>query len=237
MTIHEAAERTGLKEPNIRFYEKEGLLCPKRNAGNQYRSYTQDDLEELERIRFFRLLGFSCAEIAQLQRGELALPDALELRQTALKEEAEENRRLLLLCEQLRQAGNYHAVSPEQVEQKLPIPEEKQRLVLSGDQRRFGGAMALSALAALGMAAIACHLLVMGGYARDAGFYAPDYFEWGTWLVLLFSVLLLPAALGAALSGKSGLKWLFYPLVILYLMFSASVCVGLVVCWQWLGFL
>lgn len=86
MTIHEAAEQTGLKEANIRFYEKEGLLCPKRNAGNQYRSYTQDDLEELERIRFFRLLGFSCAEIAQLQRGDLALPDALERRQTALKE-------------------------------------------------------------------------------------------------------------------------------------------------------
>lgn len=97
--------------------------------------------------------------------------------------------------------------------------------------------MALSALAALGLAGTDCLLMVLRGYARDAGFYAPDYLGLGTWLMLLFSVLLLPVTLAAALSGKSRLKWLLYPLVILYLMYSASVCVGLAVCWQWMGFL
>ena len=39
MTIKEAEEQTGLSRSNIRFYEKEGLVKPRRNAGNSYRDY------------------------------------------------------------------------------------------------------------------------------------------------------------------------------------------------------
>ena len=40
MNIKQAAEQSGVSSPNIRFYEKEGLMTPARNRGNAYRDYT-----------------------------------------------------------------------------------------------------------------------------------------------------------------------------------------------------
>ncbi|MFP7170385.1 MerR family DNA-binding transcriptional regulator [Terribacillus sp. 7520-G] len=40
--IGELAKLTGLSEHTLRFYEKEGLLVPKRNSGN-IRVYSEDD--------------------------------------------------------------------------------------------------------------------------------------------------------------------------------------------------
>ena len=41
MTIHELETRIGLPRASIRFYEKEGLIAPKRLA-NGYRDYSED---------------------------------------------------------------------------------------------------------------------------------------------------------------------------------------------------
>ena len=40
MNIKQASEQSGVSSPNIRFYEKEGLLTPARNRSNAYRDYT-----------------------------------------------------------------------------------------------------------------------------------------------------------------------------------------------------
>ena len=37
MNIKQASEQSGVSAPNIRFYEKEGLMTPARNRGNAYR--------------------------------------------------------------------------------------------------------------------------------------------------------------------------------------------------------
>ena len=44
MNIKQAAEQSGVSGPNIRFYEKEGLMTPARNRGNAYRDYTAEDI-------------------------------------------------------------------------------------------------------------------------------------------------------------------------------------------------
>lgn len=44
MNIKEVEKVTGLTKANIRFYEEEGLVCPKRNEQNNYRIYTEVDL-------------------------------------------------------------------------------------------------------------------------------------------------------------------------------------------------
>ena len=41
---------------NIRFYEKKKLLTPKRENGNQYRDYTEEDIERLKKIMILRKL-------------------------------------------------------------------------------------------------------------------------------------------------------------------------------------
>ena len=46
--IKEAEELTGISRQNIRYYEKMGLLNPKRDAGNGYRKYDEEDIGRLK---------------------------------------------------------------------------------------------------------------------------------------------------------------------------------------------
>ena len=50
MNIKQASEQSGVSSPNIRFYEKEGLLTPARNRSNAYRDYTAEDVRTLKLI-------------------------------------------------------------------------------------------------------------------------------------------------------------------------------------------
>ena len=43
MKIKDVEKRTGITSYNIRFYEKENLLIPKRNPVNGYREYTKEE--------------------------------------------------------------------------------------------------------------------------------------------------------------------------------------------------
>lgn len=71
VAIGEAAERSGVKVPTIRYYEQIGLLpVPFRNQGNR-RLYREADLCRLVFIRHARELGFEIEAIRTL----LALQD------------------------------------------------------------------------------------------------------------------------------------------------------------------
>ena len=48
MKIKEVEDLVGITKANIRYYEKEGLLNPKRNEENNYREYTLEDVRSLE---------------------------------------------------------------------------------------------------------------------------------------------------------------------------------------------
>ena len=50
MKIGEAAKETGLSVSNIRFYEKKGLLNPRRREESQYREYGQEEVRRLKEI-------------------------------------------------------------------------------------------------------------------------------------------------------------------------------------------
>lgn len=66
ISIGEAATRTGVKVPTIRYYEQVGLLpAAERTAGN-HRYYSADELDRLAFIRQARELGFSVSSIRQL---------------------------------------------------------------------------------------------------------------------------------------------------------------------------
>ena len=62
MKIKEVEQRTGVARANIRFYESKGLLRPARE-GNQYRAYSEDDVETLRKIVLLRRMGLSIADI------------------------------------------------------------------------------------------------------------------------------------------------------------------------------
>lgn len=67
MKIDQMAKRSGLTKRTIRFYEEIGLLSsPKRTEGG-VRLYSEDDLEELERVISAKeVLGFSCKSCSNL---------------------------------------------------------------------------------------------------------------------------------------------------------------------------
>lgn len=66
VAIGEAARRSGVKVPTIRYYEQIGLLAaPARTEGNR-RTYRSEDLSRLAFIRHARELGFEVEEIRAL---------------------------------------------------------------------------------------------------------------------------------------------------------------------------
>lgn len=69
MNINDVAKKTGLTRKAIRFYEQKGLMTPPPRAGNGYRRYSQQHLDELTLLRQARQVGFhleECRELVQL---------------------------------------------------------------------------------------------------------------------------------------------------------------------------
>lgn len=86
MTIKELEISLGMTRANIRFYEQEGFLTPERGANN-YRIYSEEDVETLRKIKLLRQLGLPLDTIKQVQSGELGLDTALARQQRTLEEQ------------------------------------------------------------------------------------------------------------------------------------------------------
>ena len=63
--IKEAAELSGVSIKTLHHYDKIGLLVPVKSE-NGYRTYSQEDLERLQVILYYKYLGFSLDQIAEL---------------------------------------------------------------------------------------------------------------------------------------------------------------------------
>jgi Cu(I)-responsive transcriptional regulator len=66
MKIGEIAARTGLQVETVRYYEREGLVCPPIRTAANYRSYSEEHLKRLTFIRRARDLGFSLSQVREL---------------------------------------------------------------------------------------------------------------------------------------------------------------------------
>ncbi len=102
MTIREIEALSGMTRANIRFYEAEGLLSPAREE-NGYRDYSEEDLEILKKIRLFRTLQFSLAQVKALQSGDEPLSQALETHLQELSREHQELDRAGETCRAMRE--------------------------------------------------------------------------------------------------------------------------------------
>lgn len=71
LQIGEVAERTGVTQRTLRFYEEKGLLKPPTRMEGGFRLYSELDIQRLERIkRLKQLLGFPLAEIKEMVDAE-----------------------------------------------------------------------------------------------------------------------------------------------------------------------
>ena len=102
--IKEAEQLTGISSQNIRYYEKQGLLCPARNEENSYREYSDNDIERLKLIRLFRKLGMPIEELRRLLNGEVDLRNAVEMQEKRLESQKNELNNALDFCKKIREA-------------------------------------------------------------------------------------------------------------------------------------
>ena len=128
MTIKELEERTGLARANIRFYESEGLISPKR-LDNGYRDYSEEDVVTLEKIKLLRELHLDLGTIRMVQEGSLTLEQALFSHLNRLEADKTAISRAVEVCRELEKTGvEYAALEPKPWLTKLEAPKYPRRI-------------------------------------------------------------------------------------------------------------
>ena len=102
MKIKELENILSISRSNIRFYEKQGLFFPERKDNN-YREYTEQDIEVLKKIIIFRKMGFTVEEIKLIQNNDLPFAEAIANAQRRIEDEIEQLNGSLKLIKQVAQ--------------------------------------------------------------------------------------------------------------------------------------
>ena len=101
MKINEVEALVGITKKNIRFYEAEGLLTPRRNSENGYRDYGEAEVDALRRIKLLRKLGVPLEEIRQMQTGVHTVGDGMRRHLVTLERERKNLEDAARVCEEL----------------------------------------------------------------------------------------------------------------------------------------
>lgn len=101
MTIKEVEQITGLTRSNIRFYEKEKLISPERNASNGYREYSEEDIKTIKKVAYLRTLGISVEDIRRISSKEADLYDVVKAQRQSLDKQLSELENAKIMCERM----------------------------------------------------------------------------------------------------------------------------------------
>lgn len=122
MTIKELEGRTGMARANIRYYEEEGLLRPRRLA-NGYRDYSEEDAATLEKIKLLRTLQMDIGTIRLVQQGQLTLEQAVFSQLNRLEGDRVFLERAVEVCREIQRSGiEYGALDPQPLLRELEAP-------------------------------------------------------------------------------------------------------------------
>lgn len=102
MTIKEVEELLELPRATIRFYEKEGLINPKRGE-KSYREYSEADVSVLKKIVVLRKIGLSVADIEDFLEDVTPLQDLLGKTITELEEKRNELEAAIRVCKKMQE--------------------------------------------------------------------------------------------------------------------------------------
>lgn len=102
MKINEVEALVGITKKNIRFYEQQGLLFPKRNAENSYREYDQEDIRILTAIKLLRKLGLPIEEIRKMLSGGHTVADGMRRHLVSLERDKRNLQQSIHLCQQIQ---------------------------------------------------------------------------------------------------------------------------------------
>lgn len=141
MNINDLERLTGITKQNIRFYEKKGLLHPKRNSTNNYREYTEEDLTVLNTIKLFRKLDLPLEDIGKIFSEEASLNAILENHLKDLQERMQRLNACIDICKDLL-GTDFDSLDVNQILNKMNVIEQKGGKFMSifHDYKKFAAA-------------------------------------------------------------------------------------------------
>lgn len=170
MKINEVEAQVGITKKNIRFYEEQGLLSPRRNSENGYRDYGEAEVAALRQIKLMRKLGVPLEEIRRMQAGG-TVADGMRRHLVTLERERKSLEQSIRLCQSLKDreerlealdaAGLLEEM--EKLEQAGATFQDKQKNDLK--PVRYAGAVVMALLTTVLMTAIIA--LMVWGFTVD----------------------------------------------------------------------
>src|SRR5688500_18200028 len=99
-SVGEVAAVSRVTVRTLHHYDRIGLLSPSGRLPNGYREYSDDDLDRLRQILFYRQLGFALEDIGDLLEEEgMSRWGHLERQHQMLTEAAERTQRMIVSVE------------------------------------------------------------------------------------------------------------------------------------------
>lgn len=88
MRINEVVKLTGVSARTLQYYDEIGLLIPEKQD-NGYRDYTEENLEKLQKILFYKFLKFKLNDIKELLKEDIDNLKILEQQRELILNEKE----------------------------------------------------------------------------------------------------------------------------------------------------
>ena len=127
LQIGEVAERTGVTQRTLRFYEEKGLLRPPTRMDGGFRLYSEDDVSRVEHIRKLQnLLGVTLAEIKEMVDAEEVLQE-LKAQYRPEADVSEKRRQLLKAIDVVTRQHGIVSQKAEQMSEMKSQLEERLR--------------------------------------------------------------------------------------------------------------
>ena len=170
MKINEVEAQVGITKKNIRFYEEQGLLSPRRNSENGYRDYGEAEVAVLRQIKLMRKLGVPLEEIRRMQAGG-TVADGMRRHLVTLERERKSLEQSIQLCGSLKdREERLDALDAaalleemERLEQTGTTFQDKQKQ--DAKPVRYAGAVVMALLTTALMAALI--VLMVWGFTAD----------------------------------------------------------------------
>lgn len=128
MNIKKAEELSGVSRQNIRYYEREGLLHPERNAENDYREYGEAHIRILKQIRAMRMLDMPLDKIKLVLAGKLSPAEAAAEQRQRLKEQQAQLTAAIRFCEEWSAVSDLDTVDVDGMLNRMEQPENARGL-------------------------------------------------------------------------------------------------------------
>ena len=116
MRINEVVKLTGVSARTLQYYDEIGLLIPQK-LDNGYRDYTEENLEKLQKILFYRFLKFKLNDIKELLEGDFDNLKILEQQRELILREKEKFEVILHNIE--KTISNYKGEQTMSIEEKF----------------------------------------------------------------------------------------------------------------------